>query len=131
MLLSDMDVISGLHENLLIIMRSLQDGFQVTSEVEALIHKGNYVYISFEKKMANHNIKGFVFSTKLYKAAKYKALLSSKKWNPEGKASIQLQGAAVNNQEQTTTKQQAPRKITSTISMQRMAIPDKTVCTQP
>ena len=54
MMLSDMAVIPGLHENLLSVMRALQKSFQVTSEGEALILKKNLPKISFDKKMENN-----------------------------------------------------------------------------
>ena len=105
-----MDVISGLHENLFIMMRALQNGFKVTSEGETLILSENCVDVCFKKEMTNHNRKRIIFSTNLYKSANYTAHLSSKKCNLEGNTAIQLQGEAVKNQEQTTTKQQTPQK---------------------
>ena len=61
--------------------------------------------------MANNGGKGFLFATRLYKSPNDAAILDPKKWNPEGKVYVQLEGAATNKQEKTTIKQQETRKI--------------------
>ena len=73
-MLSNKDIIPGLHENLFIMLRELQNGFHVTSEVETLILKTNSTEIYFHKKMEKHGGKGFLLNTKLYKSANDVAL---------------------------------------------------------
>ena len=60
--------------------------------------------------MANHDGKGYILTTNLYKGAKYAALLVPNKRNMEGKAAVQREGMKVNKQEQTTPKQLATQK---------------------
>ena len=109
--LSDMSIILGRHANLFIITQSLQKGFQVVSEGEALILKKNSTEIRFDKKIVNNGGEGFILTTKFYNSPNDAALLVPKKQNPEGKADVQLEGTAVKKQDKITTKKQETRKI--------------------
>ena len=68
-----------------------QKGFQLTS----LILKKISAEIRFDKKMVNKSGKGFLLTTKFYKSTNNSDILAPEKWNPEGKVSIQMEGAAV------------------------------------
>ena len=83
----------------------------MTSEGEAPILKKNPTEIRFDEKLVNNGGKGFLLTTKFYKIANNTALLSPKKWKLEGKAFLHTEGTYVKNQEKTTTKELAPRKI--------------------
>ena len=61
--------------------------------------------------MANHDGKGYLFTTNFYKGANDDALLVPNNRYMEGDAAVQTGGAKVNKQEQTTTKQLATQKI--------------------
>ena len=54
--------------------------------------------------MANNGGEWFLLTTKFYKSSNDTALLASEKWDPEGKASVNSEGAAVKKQENMTTK---------------------------
>ena len=54
LMISNMDVITGLHSNIFIIKWALQRGFQVTSEGDTLILKKRSTSIGFGKKMRNN-----------------------------------------------------------------------------
>ena len=73
-MLSNKDVIPGLHENLFIVLQELQNGFYMTSEGETLILKTNSTEIYFHEKMEKHGGNGFLLNTKLYKGANDVAL---------------------------------------------------------
>ena len=61
--------------------------------------------------MANKAVEGFLLTINFYKSAKYADILDPEKWKPEGRASIQSEGAAVKKQENMTTKQIVMQKI--------------------
>ena len=103
-----MAIITGLHENL---FREHYNFSHVTSEVDTLILKKNPTNIVFHDKMENHDGKGYILTTNLYKGAKYAALLVPNKRDLEGNSAAQTEGTTFNKQEQTTTKQLATQKI--------------------
>ena len=90
-MLSNTDVIPGLHANLFSMTLAQQKGYQATSEGEYLILKKISTKIRFDEKMANKSSKGFLLTTKFYKSANYATSLASKKQNWEGKAYIKLE----------------------------------------
>ena len=98
-LLSNIYVIPGLNENLFSVIQALQKGFQLTSEVETLILKKKSTKIHFDEKMANSGGEGILLTTNLYVSVCTHDLLDPKKRNPEGKAAVQPEGTAENNEE--------------------------------
>ena len=73
--LTNMAVIPGLHPNLSSMMRTLQKGFQLTSEGKTQILKKSLTKIRFDKKMANKASVGFLLTTKFYKISNGAAIL--------------------------------------------------------
>ena len=110
MMLSDTGITPGLHANISSAIESLQICFQVTSEVEALIIKNIQPRFALTIKWWKTVAKGF-FTTKFYNGTKYAALFIPKKHNTEGCTSVQIEGAAVKQQDKITTKKQAMYKI--------------------
>ena len=110
-MLTNTNVIPGLHANLFSMTRLLQKGFKVTPLGKTLILRKHFTDIRFDKKMASKAGEGFLLTTNFYNSANYASLLDPKKRNLEGKAYIQPKGAAIKKQENTTTKQIAMRKI--------------------
>ena len=80
------------------IFREHYNFFHVTSEVDTLILKKNSTNICFHGKMANHDGKGYILTTNLYKGTKYAALLVPNNRNLKGKATIRTEGTEVNKQ---------------------------------
>ena len=70
----------------------------MTSEGEALILRKNSTKISFDDKMANKSIKGFLLTTKFYKSTNDAAPLPPKKRKTEGNAAVQTEGGEVKKQ---------------------------------
>ena len=69
MTLSNASVIPGLHANIFIVLCAQQKGFQVMSEVQALIMTKHSTRIHFDREMANKSSEGFLITTKFYKGA--------------------------------------------------------------
>ena len=111
MMLSNTAVIPGLHANLFIMKRSLQKGLKATSEGETLILKETFTEICSDEKIANYGGKGFLMTTKFYNSTNGAALFPPKKHKPEGKSDVKPEETTDNNQENTTTKKLAIRKI--------------------
>ena len=86
--LSDMALIIGLHATLFIVTRALQKGFQLMSEVDALIPNKNSSKIIFDKKMANKARKGILLITKFYKSTNNAAVLYPQKRKLGGNADV-------------------------------------------
>ena len=62
--LSNSSVILGVHKYIFSVTRALQKGFQIMSEVEALILKKHLTTIHFDEKRANTGGEGFLLTTK-------------------------------------------------------------------
>ena len=69
MTLSNLAIIPGLHANIFSVTQALQC-FHVTSEFDALILNKDCTNICFHEKMVNHDSKGYLFTTNLYKGRK-------------------------------------------------------------
>ena len=110
-MLSNMDVILGLQENLLRMTRELQNGFQVMSEGETLIRNKNSTKICFDKKMANNSGEVFLLTIKFYNREKNAAILPPQKRKLEGKTTVQLELTDAKKRENMKTKQPSTRKI--------------------
>ena len=67
------------------------EGFQVTSEGEALKLKRKSSKICFGKKMTNKSREGFLLTTKFYKSVNDTAILAPGKRNRAGKASKMME----------------------------------------
>ena len=76
--------------------------------------------------MANHSGEVFILTTKFYKIKNETALFSHKKRNPEGKASVHLEGTTTKNQEKMITKQLAAQKNHTKTSTRSLEILENT-----
>ena len=93
--LTNTAVISGLHAYIFSVTRSLEKGFQVTSEGEIPILKKKSTKICFDEKMMNKASKGFLLTTNFFNNTNGSAIVEPKKRKMEGKASIQPEGTSV------------------------------------
>ena len=85
--------------------------FQLISKVEALTLKNKSTEIHFDKKMAKIRGKEFILTINFYYSTNKTSPLVPGKSNPGVKPSIYLEGTAVKQQYNRTTKQQVTRKI--------------------
>ena len=74
MILTNMDVIPGLHVNLFSVTQALQKGFKLTSEGETLILNKNQQKNGFDKQMGSKSGEEFLLTTNVYKNANKTAL---------------------------------------------------------
>ena len=94
-MLSDKDVIPGLHENLFRVVQALQKNFQLKSECKDLILKKNRPKFILTKKMVNIDNKDFLLTTNICNNPTNNAFLVSKKQNPEGKSDADPDAKAI------------------------------------